>query len=310
MILVTGATGFVGRVLLPRLMEGGWEVRCLVRPSKRSPRLPSGVPVELTIGSLNDPRVLRSALAGVDTVIHLAGAEWRGLHGDLLTLDVHGTRALVDAAREAGVSRFLFLSHLGADRAAGYPVLKAKGIAEEFIRQSGVPHTIFRSALLYGPEDRFINVVALIVRLGPGFFLLPGEGRTALQPLSVDDLATCMEWSLNDPASLNQTLALGGPEIITLRQLFELVMEKLGRRRYVLSASPVFLRWTAWLFEQTLPRSPITSRWLDHLAVNRICELTSVTRYFGLKPARLEQNLGFINGKRWWPELSRLMGGI
>jgi NADH dehydrogenase len=306
-ILVTGATGFVGRVLLPRLVEAGWETRCLVRPSKRSPRLPTGVATQLAIGALTDPRALRSALAGVDTVIHLAGTEWQGLHSDLLAVDVQGTRALVDAAREANIRRFIFLSHLGADRASGYPVLKAKGIAEEFIRQSGLPHTIFRSALVYGPEDRFINVMALIVRLGPGFFLLPGDGRTALQPLWVEDLATCMEWSLSDPATLNQTLSLGGPEFMTLRQLFNLVMDHLGLQRYVLSASPVFLRWTAWFFEQTLPRSPITHHWLDHLSVNRICELTSVTRYFGLKPARLEQNLDYLKGKRWWPEMSRLI---
>jgi NADH dehydrogenase len=308
-ILVSGATGFVGRALLPRLVEAGWEVRCLVRPSRRTPRLPAGMPVQLALTTLEDVRGLRSAVAGVETVIHLAGAEWRGRHGDLLAVDVNGTRALAEAAREAGVRRFLFVSHLGADRASAYPVLKAKGIAEEFIRQSGLPHTIFRSALLYGQDDVFVNVLAAVLKMTPGVFFMPGDGRTSFQPLWVDDLVTCLEWSLHDDALLNQTLSLGGPEFISLGHLIEILMAQLRLQRTLIATSPVFLRWGAWFLEQTLPRSPITTRWLDHLAVNRVCELTSVTRYFGLQPARLEQTIGYVSEKRWWREISRLVWG-
>ena len=77
LILVTGATGFVGRALLPQLVQGGHEVRCLLRPSRQSPRLPKGVSVQVSIASLDDERALRAAMAGVDTVVHLVGAEWR-----------------------------------------------------------------------------------------------------------------------------------------------------------------------------------------------------------------------------------------
>src|SRR4029079_16249524 len=173
LILVTGATGFVGRALLPRLAEAGHNLRGLLRPSRRSPRLPKGVPVEVAIAQLDAERGLATALSGVDTVIHLAGAEWRCSAGDVLRVDGAGTRAVVEAARAAGVGRFLLLSHLGADRASAYPVLKAKGIAEEFVRQSGVPYTIFRSAMLFGFDDVFVNVLAALVKLGPGLFLMP-----------------------------------------------------------------------------------------------------------------------------------------
>jgi NADH dehydrogenase len=308
-ILLTGATGFVGRALLPRLAEAGRELRCLIRPTRRSPRLPSGVPMQLALTRFTDARGLRSALAGVETVIHLAGAEWRGQRGDLLEVDVNGTRALVEAAREAGVRRFLFVSHLGADRASAYPVLKAKGIAEEFIRQSGLPYTIFRSALLFGREDVFINVLAAMLKVMPGFFFMPGDGRTVLQPLWVDDLATCLEWSLQDDGVVNQTLSLGGPEFINLAGLVKILLDRLRMQRRLVATSPVLLRWGAWFLEQTLPRAPLTSHLLDHLAVNRVCELTSVTRYFGLQPARLEQSLGYLEERRWWPELSRLVWG-
>jgi NADH dehydrogenase len=307
LILITGATGFVGRALLPRLAEAGLELRCLLRPSHRTPRLPRGLPVQAAIASLDDERGLRAALVGVDTVIHLAGAEWHGLRGDVFAVDAAGTRALVAAAREAGVSRIIYLSHLGADRASAYPVLKAKGIAEEFVRQSGLPYTIVRSALLYGEEDVFVNVVALMLKLGPGLFLMPGDGQISLQPLWVEDLVTCLEWSLSDLTSLNQTLALGGPEFITFGQMVQTVMEVIGVRRLIVPVRPPFLRAGAWLLEQVLPRSPLTTRWLDYLAINRTCELTSVTRYFGLKPTRFVNALDYLHHKRWLSETQRLL---
>jgi len=310
LILVTGATGFVGRALLPRLAEAGLELRCLVRPSRRSPRLPRGIPVQVSIASLADARGLRAALVGVDTLIHLAGAEWHGRRGDVFAVDAAGTRALVEAAREAGVGRIVYLSHLGADRASAYPVLKAKGIAEEFIRQSGLTYTIVRSTLLYGAEDVFLNVVAALVKLGPGLFLMPGDGRISLQPLWVEDLVTCLEWSLSDLTSLNQTIALGGPEFITFGQMVQTVMEVLGVRRLVVPVRPPFLRAGAWLMEQILPRSPLTTRWLDYLAVNRTCELTSVTQYFGLKPARFVNTVDYLRDKKWFMEMTRLIWGM
>jgi uncharacterized protein YbjT (DUF2867 family) len=310
LILVTGATGFVGRALLPQLVEGGHEVRCLLRPSKHSPRLPKGLPLQVAIASLDDERALRAALAGVDTVIHLIGAEWRGSAGEVLVIDTAGTRAVVEAARAGGVRRFIYLSHLGADRASAYPVLKAKGIAEEFVRQSGLPYTIFRSAMLFGPDDVFVNVLAALVKLAPGFFLMPGDGRTALQPLWVQDLATCLEWSLADDAFLNRLISLGGPEFVSLRTMAEIVMEALGVRRVVLPVRPVYLRGAAWFLEQLLPRSPLTTRWLDYLAMSRTCELTSVTNLFGLMPARFSPaTLGYLRQKRWLPELGRFVFG-
>jgi len=309
MILITGATGFVGRALVPRLVEGGLEVRCLIRPSRHTPRLPKGMPLQISIASLNDERGLRAALVGVDTVIHLAGAEWHGRRSDVFAVDAAGTRTLVEATREAGVGRFIYLSHLGADRASAFAVLKAKGVAEEFIRQSGLPYTIVRSALLYGEEDVFLNVVAALLKLGPGIFLMPGDGKISLQPLWVEDLVTCLEWSLSDLTSLNQTLSIGGPEFITFDQMVQTAMDVIGVRRVLVPIHPPFLRAGAWLLEHSLPRSPLTTHWLDYLAINRTCEVSSVSRYFGLKPARFVNTLDYLRHKRWWPEMARLIWG-
>jgi uncharacterized protein YbjT (DUF2867 family) len=155
MILITGGTGFIGRALTRQLVESGRQVRVLLRPSSQTPKLPTGVPVEVAVSSLGDVRGLRAALRGVDTVYHLVGGEGEGGRANLQAVDIDGTHNLCDASVDAGIDRFLYISHLGADRASAFPVLKAKAIAEEYIRKSGVPHTILRGSILFGPADNF-----------------------------------------------------------------------------------------------------------------------------------------------------------
>jgi hypothetical protein len=142
MILVTGATGFVGSALIRSLNLLGKPIRLLLRPSPKSPRIPRGVKVEVAVCSLNDDRGLMAAMRDVDVIYHLAGTERAGSQADLNGVDIDGTAILADAAAQSGVERFFFLSHIGADRASAFPVMKAKGIAEGLIKKSGVTYTI------------------------------------------------------------------------------------------------------------------------------------------------------------------------
>ena len=305
MILITGGTGFIGRSLVAGLAASGREVRCLLRPSRHSPRLPRGVAVQAAVSRLDDPRGLRAALADIEAVVHLAGAEWQSQRGDLFQVDVAGTRALVEAAQEAGVRHLIYLSHLGADRGAAYPIQKAKGIAEEFIRKSGLEHTIVRSAIAFGREDRFTNAVAVTLKSLPFFFPLPSGARTLLQPIWVEDLARCLALSLDEPALRNQTLSIGGPEPHTFEAVVRAVMERVRVRRLLLPIRAPYLRFFGWWLEGMLPRSPFSSRWVDYLAVNRTAELVSVERFFGFKPRRMTESLDYLEGRRWGRELVR-----
>lgn len=299
MILVTGGTGFIGKSLIRNLVESGNVVRTLIRPSPRSPELPHGVPVEIAVSSLNDARSLRAAMVGVKVVYHLAGVERRGAYADLMAVDIQGTRLVTEAAADAGVERIFFLSHLGADRASAFPVLKAKAIAEEHIRRSQVDYTILRTALIFGVNDGFTTGLARLLSTVPYFFIYPGDGRTLIQPLWVEDLVTCMNWALEDDATRNQTYEIGGPEYFTFLQVVEMIVHSLGLRRRLVSMRTPYLRALTVVLEALFPGLPVSVYWLDYLAANRTCALDSVPRNFHLMPTRMSQRLDHLRGVNW-----------
>ncbi len=294
MILVTGGTGFVGSALVKKLAASNKPLRILLRPSAESPNLPKGTSVEVAVSSLTDERGLRSAMKDVDVIFHLAGSERMGSKTDLNTVDVIGSQLLAGVAQDARVERILFLSHLGADRASAYPVMKAKAIAEGFIMSSGIPYTIFRSGILFGPGDQFTVPLLALLRMLPGIFLVPGKGTSLLQPLFIDDMITCLLLAMEDPAMVNQNLNIGGMETFSYAQVVEILLNHVGMRRKLISVQPAYLKMLGLFLEQTLPNFPVSVHWLDYLATDRTCALDSLPRTFGILPARFTQNLDYL----------------
>ncbi len=299
MILITGATGFIGRTLIRQLSGIGLPLRALIRPSSQTPRLPKGVSVEVAVVSLADVRGLRAALRDVDTIIHLASSENQGSRGNLLISDVQGTENLIEAAADAGVERIVYLSHIGAASSSAYPAFKAKGLAEEHIRNGKVPYTILRTSLVYGPEDHFTNNLSRLIRNSLGIFPIPAGKRTVVQPVWVEDLVTCILWSLQNENTLNKVYELGGSEFFTVQQIIETIMEVTRRRRVLVPLNPIFLRALIVFVEGVSPRFPISSFWLDYFAVNRTCAVDSMPRIFGLMPARFTYRLDYLIHKTW-----------
>jgi NADH dehydrogenase len=294
MILVTGGTGFIGRNLVKLLIENGFEVRTLLKPSQKNPDLPKGVPVEAVVCSLNDERGLRAALKGIDIVFHLAGSERLSSRSELMEVDVNGTKNLLQAAKKSKVSQLIHLSHLGADQNSAFPVLKAKALAEKEIINSGVPYTIFRTSHIFGKGDQFVEAFAKLLRLSPGFFLVPGKGDSALQPLSVDDLVACLNLSINNLELRNKIIELGGGEVFTFREIIEIIMNKINIRRYIINISPAYLRMFVIYIDQIIPKFPISLYWLDSLAEDRTTAMDILPRQFGILPARFTQSLDFL----------------
>ena len=287
MLLVTGGTTFIGRAVLRNLSAYGYSIRTLLEPSIESPLLPPGVSVDVALSSLDDERGVRAAMVDVNAVIHLAGTGLDRALDDPEIIDAEGTRALVEAAEEAGVERFIYQSTLGADTASAYPQVRAKAIAENHIRNSDLPFTILRSAVLFGADDSFTTSLAMLMAGSILFFPIPGDGSTVLQPLWVEDLATCIGWSLDEEETKGGTFELGGPEYFTLRQVVTMVMRSASIMRIIVPTRPPYLRGGAWLMEMLLRYSPTSTNFLDYLAVNRTTDLDTLPRLFGLAPTRM-----------------------
>ncbi len=294
MFLITGATGFIGRHLVPHLVEMGHSVRVLLRPSPLTPLLPEKVPVEVVICAPSDERGIQSALKGVSHVIHLASAEHSESPEIFLSQEKAFAEILVQAALRSRVERFIYLSHLGADRLSAFPALQAKGWVEKIILQSEVPYTIVRSALVFGAGDHFTLPVATAMRKSPSVFFLPGEGRVSLQPLWIGDLVMALSLLLDDPRAENQVFSIGGPEYLTFYEVCRSIRDILGLRRVFVSLSPGLLRFFSRKYSTRRQSMFLPLYLLDYLAADRITSLDTLPRFLGIMPERFTHRLHYL----------------
>ncbi|HMC05808.1 MAG TPA: NAD(P)H-binding protein [Solirubrobacterales bacterium] len=229
MILLTGASGTVGRALLPILLEEGQDIRALVRDPRGLGR--HRVDVQIALGDLarlGDRHLQRQALRGVDTVIHLAAAIRDEPHTRVEELNGLATARLLRAAERAGVERFVFFSALGASDVQRTRFFRAKALAERAVAASPLATIVVAPSIVYDPGDRW-------VRLMRRFALLPvipisGSGRAAYQPIWAGDVARCVVAALGrDEASARYELA--GPETLTYDEIVLTVARAAGRRR-------------------------------------------------------------------------------
>lgn len=304
MILVTGATGFIGRHLVARLAAEGRRVRCVIPEYKSPPNFMPGT-VEIITGNLLDEEVLFRACNGVHTIMHLESAQWWGCPRDLERVELAGTRSLIAAARAARVGRIIIVSHLGASAASGYTLMRIKGMVEDIVRASGLAYTIIRSGIVYGEDDAFVNHIAMMLRATPFIFLMPGRGEVLLHPLYIDDLVTALSRSLDAVDLVDATVEIGGPEYISLEDLLRTVMRVSRSHRVIIPVQPYVLRALTAVYSRLFPRSLITAQWLDILATNRTAPLGSIFNAFGIRPRRFEDTLlTYMPSRRyWWPML-------
>lgn len=310
MILITGATGMVGRHLVPQLAEAGWAVRVAVQAGRRGRAGGAGWPesVEVVTAELNDSEALHQAMQGVHTVFHLASAQWWGKRRDLERVDIQGTRQVIAAARSARIGRIIYLSQLGAEPSSAYLLMRTKGQVEALIRNSGIAYTIMRCGVVFGPEDRFVNGIAMLLRTNPFVFFQPGKGDSLLHPLYVRDLVQALTNSLESIDLVDATIEIGGAEYVTFNELLRTVMRVTGAQRTVIGVPPHTLRGMTGLMNRLVPRWPATVQWFDIFASNRTAQLGNLFEYCGVRPVRFEDTLlTYMPQRRYLPELVQFM---
>jgi NADH dehydrogenase len=304
MIFVTGAAGFIGRTLVQKLLDDGHTVRVLFsarqRKRRRQPAWVGHDRLEIAEGVITDEESLYRALTGVHVIYHLENAQWWGRTRNLERVELVGLRYLAAAARAARVGRIITLSHLGASPASAYPLLKIKGQVEEGIRSSGTAYTILRSGLVFGPEDAFINHIAMMLATNPFLFLMPGNGDTLLHPLHIDDLVQALVGCLSRIDTIDNLIEIGGAEYTSLYDLIRTVMRVARMPRFILSLPPYLMRLSTTIYSRILPRALMTPQWLDLLAGNRTARIGNLYDHFGIRPRRLEDTLLTYLPKRRW----------
>lgn len=294
MILVTGGTGFIGSRVILRLVQSRFPLKVLLRPQKLITHLPHDFALDAVVSSLNDQRSLRAVLSGVETVLHFSSAENEKPHPNFEDVDVNGTRTLVKASIDAGVKKILFLSRIGADNNSVYSVLKAKALAENAIKSSGLNYVILRLTEVFGVNDHFSNELADFIKAAPGIIPIPEGGKTILQPLWIEDLISSIFLVLEDDLFQKSTFSIGGGEFLDFRSIIKIIMKKINKNKILFPIAPAYLHLYNLWFKRGKGNFPLSNVWLDLLAVNRTCAIDSLPRTFKLLPARFSHHLDHL----------------
>jgi uncharacterized protein YbjT (DUF2867 family) len=270
MILVTGASGFVGRHAVSVLVARGDNVRALVRGAAGAAAL-DGIDCELAIGDVTDGASLAEAMRGVEAVVHLV-AIIAGRPADFERVMVQGTANVIAASRQSGVNRIVYMSALGttATTKTAVPYYGAKWACEQAVSAAGIPHTILRPSFVFGPDGGALPRFIRIARLAPVTPIVsPGTQR--LQPIWVDDLAQAIAIATSTASA--PLVELGGPDVVDWLGLWSAIKRALGTRRPAMRVPAALIRPVAVVLER-LSDPPVTRDQLTmlHLGDNVVTD--------------------------------------
>ena len=290
-VFVTGGTGFVGRAVVQALRAEGCAVRCLVR--RGSERDLRGVgAIERIEGDVMSRQSLDHAMDGCDAVIHLVGIirEHPAIGITFERVHTQGTMNVLEAAAAVGARRYVHMSALGTRSGARSRYHQTKWAAEEAVRASPVPWTIFRPSIIYGRGDGFVSVLAHMLERLPIVPII-GAGRRRLQPVPVAHVAQGFVRALSVDASVKHTYDVGGPEPVTMVDLIDRVAAAMGRRRPIKAHVPLGLVRTVTRALYRFPDYPLTPDQLLMLEEENTCEPGPFYETFGLAPVPLDTGL-------------------
>ena len=252
-VAITGGTGFVGRHLARALVAGGHEVVLLARGvDQRDQEIRRLAGARFLPVGVEDVEGLREAFVGCDAVAHCAGINLERGVQTYQVVHVEGTRNVVEAAKRAGVKKIVLLSFLRARPDCGSPYHESKWAAEEIVRSSGLDYTVVKAGLIYGLGDHMLDHLSLALRTLPVFGLV-GMRDTPVRPTAVEEVVQILQVALVQGRLSRQTVAVTGPEEMTLREAVSRVARVVGKTpRFV--RLPVALHYLmARILERLMP---------------------------------------------------------
>lgn len=302
MHVVTGALGYSGRYIARRLLKEGVRVRTLTNSADRQNEF--GDALEIHPYRFDDPDMLAGSLTGAAVLYNTYWVRFDGADSGH-DRAVRNTLSLIDAARRAGVRRFVHTSILNPSEDTGLTYFKGKAVVERAVRTSGISFAILRPAVLFGKEDVLLNNIAFILRTFPVFAVF-GDGKYKLQPIWVDDFAALAvkQGKGSDPATIDAV----GPETFTYRELVETIGRAIGKERPIVRVPPRLGVLAARLIGIAVGDIVLTREEVQALMENRL--------YTGSPPAGSTRLTAWMEehadelGRRYTSELARRRGRL
>ena len=273
-VVVFGGGGFLGRRLVDRLSAESVTVRVAVRhpePARIALRSLGFDRVTVVYADVRDQGSVAAAIAGVDAVVDAVSAYVEKGGVTFEAVHVRGAENVAREAVAAGVARFVLVSGIGADRYSSSPYIRSRGRGEVMVQQAFPSATIVRPGAMFGPGDALFATLAELARLLPVLPLI--GGGTRLQPVFVEDVAKAITNILSDPGTVGQTYELAGPRVYTLRELVNMTLQLMGKRRLLVAVPFAVAEIQARLFE-FLPNPPLTKGQVDLLKVDNVASKT------------------------------------
>lgn len=293
LVTVFGGSGFLGREVVKQLVAVGQHVRVAVRHPEAASflrRLGPDGSVEVVHADVSDESTVAEAVEGARSVVNSVGHYVEKPGATFHQVHALGARHIARRARQAGVERMVQISGLGADVASDSPYVRSRGIGDDLVREAFDGVTILRPSAIFGPGDALLNELADMVRRSPVLPLF-GDGRTRLQPVFVQDVAEACVRALAEPSTAGGVYELGGPEVFAYRELVQLLLERMGRRRVVIPIPfgvwEILARGMAWHSNPPLTRDQVALLKSD----NVVAEQTLTLRDLGICPVRVEEAL-------------------
>ncbi|HLF71784.1 MAG TPA: NAD(P)H-binding protein [Dehalococcoidia bacterium] len=301
MIVVTGGTGFVGSAVVEELLRRGQQVAVLGRDAAKIQKQFGGK-VEARTGDVSRPETLATAFAGADAVIDTVQFPTSPIEvprrgWTFEKIDYQGSVNQVDAAKAAGTRRYVYVSGVGAAKDAAKHWFRFKWLAEEHVRASGLEWAVVRPTWVYGPGDKSLNRLIGFSKVLP-FVPMFGDGKQAMQPVFIDDVARVVADAALAPAAPNAVFELGGPETMSMNEVLQAGLKVLGRKRPILH-QPMFVGKALGTIASLLPITPpLSADAVDFIASSAVADNTAVEAAFHPKLTPLREGLAMYLGKR------------
>ncbi len=286
---VLGSSGFIGTHLTLFLLQMGYRLNLLHHRADPDYVSPRGQ-IESFQGSINDKDAMKRCFEGCSGVYHLVGIIAETRTSTFQRTVAEGTRALVDAAKEAGVKKIFYLSALGTSEDAETEYFRTKHEAERAVIESGLDYTIFRPSVVYGVRDKSLNMIASMVRHSP---IIPviGDGKYRMQPVYVEELAAIMAHASRLDVTDGKIYEVGGPEQLTYMEILDIIKRVLGRKRLTVHIPVSWVNAAAAVMEKIFKPAPVTRDQIRMLRKESICDHTIVEKEFSVSFSRLELQL-------------------